>query len=212
MMLIESTPMIHRLRLLPDNPHAGSPARPYIVAITGHRNLGSAEACRFVRIASGELLEQQRRAHPAGVVALSGLAEGADSIFAEEALRLGLPLEGVIACQGLIEDFAPGPARERYLSLCARSRALYQLPFRARSVQAYIALGQRLVEACDLLIAAWNGLPPVDAGGTGGVVAYARACGRPVIHIHTTSYMISTMQDRVSLLPRAAENSAETGA
>lgn len=182
--------------LLPD---ARLAARPYVVAITGHRDLGSATAHDFVRATLRDLLRQIGASHPEGLLAISGLAEGADTIFAEEALRLGLPLEGVIAYEGLIEDFAPGPARSCYLNLRAQSRALHLLPFATRSVAAYTALGQRLVDCCDLLIAAWNGLPPVDAGGTGGVVAYASASGRPVMHIHTTRYTISALTERGSL-------------
>lgn len=167
------------------------PLKPYVIAVTGHRDLHTATTQQFVQDTFKCLLQQLHVEHPEGTLALSGLAEGADTLFAEEVLRLELPLEGVIAFDGLIEDFAPGSARNRYLNLCAQSQALHLLPFRSRSVQAYIALGRRLVQSCDLLIAAWNGLPPVDEGGTGGVVSYALRCGRPVIHIHTSDHTIS---------------------
>jgi hypothetical protein len=191
---LEQSKAMEDCLLLPQAPQGRLAARPYVIAVTGHRDLCSTATRRFVRVAFGDLLQHLRQEHPEGVIALSGFAEGADTLFAEEALRLGLPLEGVIAYAGLIEDFAPGPSRERYLGLCARSRALHQLPFAARSVQAYAALGQRLVEACDLLIAAWDGRPPVDAGGTGGVVGYALSCGRPIIHIHTARHEIAALQ------------------
>ncbi|NTV62595.1 MAG: hypothetical protein HGA65_03530 [Oscillochloris sp.] len=167
--------------------------RPYTIAVTGHRNLQTIAAQRFVQESFRDLLEQLRQLHPEGLVALSGLAEGTDTLFADEVLRLGLPLEGVIASTDLIEDFAPGPARDHYLYLRDQSQVLHQLPYAERSAQAYTALGYRLVACCDLLIAAWNGLPPVDSGGTGGVVAYALHRGCPVIHIHTLNYTIARL-------------------
>jgi hypothetical protein len=113
------------------------------------------------------------------------LAEGADVLFAESALANGIALESCLACADVIENFAPGVQRDQHLALRARSRHIHRLPFTERSNAAYMALGRWLVDSCDLLVAAWNGLPAVAEGGTGDVVAYARSRGRPVIHIHT---------------------------
>lgn len=123
-------------------------------------------------------------------MALSGLAEGADTIFAEQAIALGISLDAIIAYRDLIADFSPGSSRARHLHLCALSRALHMLPFSERSVEAYSALGRQLVNSCDLLVEAWNGLPPIDEGGTSAVVSYAHMIGRPVIHVHTLQQTI----------------------
>jgi hypothetical protein len=48
-----------------------------------------------------------------------------------------------------------------------------------------MALGRWLVDSCDVLVAAWSGLPAAAEGGTGDVAAYARAVGRRGVHIHT---------------------------
>jgi hypothetical protein len=162
----------------------------YRIAVTGHRNLGDSDTVQFVTHAFQLLLAQAQQAHPAGVVALFGVAAGADMLFAEAALALGIPLDAVIAYEGFIADFPPGPLREHYLHLLARCRTVSTLPFRQRSDAAYMAVGCRLADTCDLLLAAWNGQPAAGHGGTGDVVAYARQIGRPVIHVDTTGHSI----------------------
>lgn len=164
--------------------------RPYRVAVTGHRYLGGQSTVQFVAHTFHTLLAQAQRDHPAGVVALFGVAEGADMLFAEAAIDLGIPLNAIIAYEGFVEDFPPGPLRERYQYLLARCRNVATLPFTRRSDAAYMAAGRWLVSNCDLLLAAWNGQPAAGPGGTGDVVAYARRMNRPVIHIHTTGHVV----------------------
>lgn len=165
----------------------GRAAQPpaFRVAVTGHQRLGDEETVAFVRRSFGAELARLRDAHPRGVTALSGLAAGADTLFAEVALRGGLALEVCLAAPDIAENFAAGPERERFLTLCALSRRIHRLDYPARGNAAYMALGRWLVDSSDLLIAAWNGLPAAAEGGTADVVAYARLRGRPVVHIHT---------------------------
>jgi hypothetical protein len=159
--------------------------RPLFVAVTGHCALGDDVTIAFVTQAFTALLLEIKATQPAGVVALSGLAPGADTIFAEVALTLAIPLEACIAATNVIEKYAPGPEREQHFRLRQASQHVHTLPFTERCGQAYLALGYWLVHSCDLLIAAWHGRPAAKPGGTGDVVAYARTQGRPVIHIHT---------------------------
>lgn len=168
-------------------------AKLYRIAVTGHRNLGDKATVQFVAQAFQNLLAQAKREHPNEVVALSGLAEGADTLFSEIALQLGVPVDAVIAYQGFIEDFAPGSARERYQKLLAQCQAVHQLPYPRRSDEAYLAVGHWLVAHCDLLVAAWNGRPAAGKGGTGDVVVYAKQQRRPVQHLHTIKHLIQNI-------------------
>lgn len=168
--------------------------RPFCVAVTGHWNLGDAATIAFVAHAFGLLLAQIGRDHPEGVVALSGLALGADTLFAEAALALGIPLEVCIANRAVIAKYAPGPERDQHMRLRARSRVVHELPYTDRSAESYLALGRWLVASCDMLMAAWNGEPPAKPGGTGDVVAMALADGRPVLHIHTVARTIGWLK------------------
>lgn len=129
-------------------------------------------------------------------MALSGLAAGSDTIFAETALAYDIPLEACLACAEIAENFTSGPERERFYNLLACSRRVHRLPFMERSNAAYMALGRWLVDSSDLLIAVWNGLPAVAPGGTGDVVAYARQRGRTVIHVNPVEKKITLLGDR----------------
>jgi hypothetical protein len=166
----------------------------YRIAVTGHRNLGDQATVQFVTEAFHTLLAKEQREHPGGIIALSGLAEGSDMLFAETALELGIPLEGVIAYEGFENDFEPGPARERYYRLLKRCQVIHQLPFDTRSDDAYTAVGQWLVDSSDLVVAAWNGEPAAGKGGTGDVVSYAMREGRPVIQVHTIKHLVKTLE------------------
>lgn len=172
-------------------PVARAARQTIAVAVTGHCQIGDAATTHFVLQALDAILKRLRDAYPGGIVALSGLAAGADTIFAETALALDIPLEACLACAEIAANFAPGPERERFFELVARSRRVHRLPFIKRSNTAYMALGHWLVDSSDLLIAVWNGLPAVAFGGTGDVVACALKRGRPVIHVHTVQKKIS---------------------
>ena len=158
--------------------------RSLVVAVTGHAHLGDPASIDFVARAFKRLLGRLQRQQNGPVVALSGLSAGADTLFAEAALACGWTLDVCIAATKVVENFPPGPERDQHLRLRAHSRRMIELPFARRSNGAYMAMGYWLVDTCDLLIAAWNGRPAAALGGTGDVVAYAQAEGRPIIHVH----------------------------
>jgi hypothetical protein len=162
----------------------------YRVAVTGHRALRSQETIYFVRRAFQTQLSHLQRVHSEGLIAISGLAEGADTIFAQVAIALHIPLDTIAAYAGQLMDFPPGAVRDEYIRLCACSRSIHTLPFSRRSNEAYMAMGYKLVDSCDLLVAAWDGLPARAKGGTGDVVAYALLQRRPIVHIHTVHHAI----------------------
>ena len=172
-------------------------AKHYRIAVTGHRNLVNESTAQFVRRCFITILTRAKQEHPEGVIALSGLAEGTDSLFAEIALQLSIPVEAVIAYKNFFNDFAPGPARKRYRHLLLQCQAVHQLPYRQRSDEAYLAAGNWLVNHSDLLVAAWNGQPAEGKGGTGDVVYYALQRQRPIEHIHTTEFIIEHLKPTI---------------
>src|SRR5512139_444809 len=71
-------------------------AVPLVVAVTGHRDLVPAEI-PFIRSRVRDCLFSLRYEYPSRIiVVMSALAEGADRLVAEEALKLGLPLSVVL--------------------------------------------------------------------------------------------------------------------
>lgn len=168
------------------------------VAVTGHQQLGDSSSEAFVRTAFDALCAMIGQ-HVPDITIYSGLAAGADTLFAESALAHNLRLEAVFAAADIAENFALGPVRDRFNHLCQRSTAIHRLPFASRSEHAYLVLGQWLVDHSDLLIAAWNGLPAVGMGGTGDVVAYAQQQGCPVIHVHPGERRVALLDNGVAV-------------
>lgn len=162
------------------------------LGVTGHQELGGVETEAFLAQTFGSFLGElrQRRLVP---IILSGLAAGADTLFAELALARGCVLEVCLASDDIEANFAPGLPRERFYALCRQSRIIHRLPFVERSNTAYMALGRWLGDNCDLLVAAWNGRPAVAEGGTGDVVDYALGQCKPVLHLHTRSHQLIIM-------------------
>ena len=73
--------------------------------------------------------------------------------------------------------------------LLARADRVEVLTALGSDEEAYMAAGRRVVDEADYIIAIWDGLPAAGLGGTGDVVAYARA-GKRVIHVNPTTTVV----------------------
>ncbi len=124
------------------------------------------------------------------VVAVSALAEGADTIFAEAALSTDVPLEIVRPFRRYEDEFPTERSRTRYRALVAAARRETQLPFAACSPRAYEAAMRWVTDACDVLVAAWDGAPPRSVGGTAGAVRYAESIGRRIVHLDVVAHRV----------------------
>ncbi len=127
---------------------------------------------------------------------ISPLAEGADRLFAEEALTVGY----AICCpmpffeEDFERDFVASAAEEpdsleRFHRLLDRARqgpGLMKFEMdgdRADPARAYAAAGSVVVNQSDLLVVVWDGRPPDGPGGTYGTLREALACGVPVVWV-----------------------------
>ena len=154
------------------------------IGVSGHQQLGDRATLDFVREQfRAFLLSYQQQGFD--LVLYAALAMGADQLFVQTALEEGIPFEAVIPCAYYEAIFPSDDAREVYQQLLHRAQALHQLPADVCSDDAYLAAGEWLVDHCDLIMLAWNGLPPKGRGGTGDVASYARLRKRPFIHLHT---------------------------
>jgi hypothetical protein len=160
------------------------------VGVTGHRKLGADPLTSwYVTAQCVRLLDRLgdlARLRPAELVAYSALAVGADQLFAQAALGLGLPVVGVLPFADYPADFK-GADRERFDDLLRRCRSIERLPPKRRSSRAYFAGGKWVVDAVDYLVAVWDGRPAAGTGGTADVVVYAEKKGRPVFRIDPTA-------------------------
>lgn len=144
------------------------------IAVTGHVNLTSDSTDLVAQAISGALVGKE------GLVGISCLAQGADSIFAEQVLNAGGYLEAVIPSADYRErKVKPGQAQQ-FDALIARASRVDVLPFAEANRDAYEAANERMLASCDELLAVWDGQGSVDKGGTAEVVFLARTRGIPV--------------------------------
>lgn len=159
------------------------------IGIVGHRYLANFETIAFVADRSLALLKQAKAEHR-DVVALSGIAEGADTLFAEAALKLSIPLEIVRPFANYAIDFETPEARKRYEALRVAARHELSLTYEERSNVAYEAAMNWIVNQSDLLLVAWDGLPAEGAGGTGDAVKQAGQLNKHWLHLDVTDLSV----------------------
>jgi hypothetical protein len=178
------------------------PRLAFRVGVTGHRNLYP-WTCRELRPRVRAKLEQiehlaqqtatQARNYydddvPAILRAISPLAEGADRLFAEEALDLGYELECPLPfhCQEYRNDFRDEASKRQFDRLLARAGAVFELDgSREDAPAAYNLVGELVLDQCDMLLAIWDGNDAKGAGGTADVVAKTKE-RVPVVWLHTS--------------------------
>lgn len=159
------------------------------IGIVGHRYLANVETIAFVANQSLAALKRAQAEH-SDVVALSAIAEGSDTLFAEAALTLAIPLEIVRPFAEYAADFETLSAKRRYEELRAAARREVKLPHEDRSDVAYEAAMNWIVTRSDLLLLAWDGLPAGGAGGTGDAVKQAVQLNRPWLHLDVTDLSV----------------------
>jgi len=152
------------------------------VGVVGHRWLEDVATSAFVASQCHAYLRSvSADARP--VVALSALAAGSDTLFAQAAVALGIPLAAVRPFDSYADDFSTATARHAYGELWSRAERQVPLAYRSRSEEAYRAAMRWVAERSDVLLAIWDGRPTAQTGGTADTVAHARALGRRILHI-----------------------------
>ncbi len=161
-------------------------AVPLIVAVTGHRDLVAREI-PGIRDRVDEFLTGLREEYPdRGVSVMSSLAEGADQLVAEQAVKLDIPLIVPLPMtrELYVKDFDSVTVREKFDFLSSRAAETYELPVTpgntlesisdygaARDLQ-YAQLGVFLCAHCHILLALWDGKDNGQLGGTAQVIRF----------------------------------------
>ncbi|GAA0937424.1 MULTISPECIES: hypothetical protein [Streptomyces violaceusniger group] len=147
------------------------------IAVTGHMDLTDAS----VPLVRGELDRLLAAYDPAGLVGVSCVAKGGDSVFADAVLAVGGRLVVVIPSR----DYRQAKVRPDHAAtfdrLVAAADEVLVMPHETANRQAYEAANAVLLERADRLMAVWDGRPPSGkGGGTADVVGQARGAGVPV--------------------------------
>lgn len=160
------------------------------LGIVGHRYLANTEALSFVAENVFAILKHLQAEH-ANLRVISAIAEGADTIFAEAAVELNIPLEIVRPFEEYSMDFTTPSAKQRYerLRSCACSETI--LAHAGRSTAAYLAGMYWIVDNCSLVVAVWDGSHAKGSGGTGDAIERARLMNRDWIHLDVANLSVA---------------------
>ncbi|MGH7994745.1 MAG: hypothetical protein ACREFX_00160, partial [Opitutaceae bacterium] len=158
----------------------------HVVGFTGHRQVDNAAG---LEQALHQALAKLKSEPGVEWLALSSVAVGGDMIFARSALALGFGWEAMLPLPPaeFRHDFEEGDWRvvQGLLAEAEQVRVLSQRPERD---EAYLDCGMETVNACDVLLAVWDGEPARGRGGTAEIVAYARELGRPLIVVDARTF------------------------
>jgi len=188
-------------------------AVPFIVAVTGHRDLVPDEI-PLLRSRVRDCLFSLRYEYPSRIiVVMSSLADGADRIVAEEALQLGMPLSVVLPMPRVLyeEDFTPESLLQ-FTALCDSAAEIFELPLlpgaTARSVaesgpnraRQYAQVGVFLCAHCHVLLALWDGKDSELMGGTAATVRFHHHDVMPGYTPRVTSSKLNLTEDESDLV------------
>ena len=174
------------------------------IGVTGHRKLKNIALLRTtIRKILDHILEMHSTSHnpKPKLCVLTPLAEGADRLVAEEALkreedavlRVILPLTR----SDYVQDFPTQESRDEFNRFMEKASSIVELrkrpleneypPERLKEgrIKAYVEAGKFVVNHCDVLIALWDGKVARGKGGTAHTVAYAKQKNRPIYIINT---------------------------
>jgi hypothetical protein len=152
------------------------------IGVTGHRFLAEIEK---LRKGIDQALDRIDLSYPGSSwLILSSLSEGADRLVVERVLdkkpasRLVVPLP--LPVSDYLQDFATQESREVFLRLLGQAAEVIPPPPVSLRNAGYRAAGLYVLEACEVLIALWDGQRAQGTGGTAEIVAAARQTGRPL--------------------------------
>jgi 8-oxo-dGTP pyrophosphatase MutT (NUDIX family) len=168
---------------------------PFVIGVGGHQQLGDEKTQQFVREQFRTILAsyQQRESR---LVLYSALALGTDQLVVHIALELGVPIEIVLPCAEYAAIFSSEAEKRVYYRLLHAAQTIHQLPAQACSDDAFLTAEQWIIDRSDLVILAWNGLPPRGRSGTGDMASYARFVGCPFIHIDTQKHLVNAYGEK----------------
>lgn len=166
------------------------------VGAVGHRNLADPEAVRAAVDAIVDRLAATLAAGdgpPVAWTVVTPAAKGADRIVAQSVLdrceSAQIEIITPFAIDEYRRDFDTADDRAAFDALAERAQTIAQRNADAPPTDmtercvGYLDAGRAVVDACEVLIAIWDGQPARGVGGTGDAVAYAASLGRLVLCI-----------------------------
>ncbi len=153
----------------------------HVVGFTGHRQLkDAAHAGAWLQ----QAMETLRNEGTGEWIGVSSAAAGSDLLFARQVRAAGLAWQAMLPFPPaeFQKDFAP-EAWPEVAALLAEAETLTVMTPGGSREEAYLDCGVETVNACDVLVALWDGEPARGRGGTADVVTFARELGKPLVVI-----------------------------
>ncbi|MGC9318405.1 MAG: hypothetical protein ACP5KN_10295 [Armatimonadota bacterium] len=153
------------------------------VGVTGHRFLAEVER---LRASVERALDEVETAFPdRKLMVISPLAEGADRLVAEAALKRGAELMVPLPLpkDDYMTDFETEQSKRQFLALLEEAAEVTELPRIEERDRAYAQVGEWVLDHSDALIAIWDGQAAQGTGGTADIAGRALDRGMPVLHI-----------------------------
>lgn len=148
------------------------------VAFTGHRpdKLGGYNNVCMQRWVSFLLEDTLEALKPH--LAYCGMALGVDTWAAQTCIKLGIPFVAAIPFRGQ-ESQWPEASQQQYKDLLSKASSVTVCchgDYHKRKMQVR---NEYMVNACDVLIAVWDGSP----GGTANCIRYAQSRDKQIVYI-----------------------------
>jgi len=188
------------------------------IGVTGHRTLIDEDRLRRDVDSILRRLDELVGDAPHCYIVASPLAEGADRLVARQVLAWPAPspelspkLEAVLPLpvEDYLEDFDSEASRQEFLQLLDLAHRQIILSEQPGRPEAYLHVGEMIVNECDVLIAIWDGRPAAGLGGTGDIVAYARRLGRWLFWIHDEQSGEISEENRPEILQQTLQHLTE---
>ncbi|WP_221032704.1 hypothetical protein [Actomonas aquatica] len=157
----------------------------HMVGFTGHRFVVDDA---MIAMAIGRELEALNELSAGDWNAISSAAEGTDQMFAREAMERGMAWSAVLPLDPA--EFKRDFSEEKWAeveTLLQQAQGTRVIESNGTREEAYMDCGLETVNACDVLIAVWDGQEARGLGGTADVVSYAAELKTPTIIIDARS-------------------------
>lgn len=172
--------------------------KAYKIGAIGHRQLDD-QSKHYVQLCCHMILSTLSNKH-SSIKAVSAIAEGADSLFAQTAISMGIQLESVIPFKEFVSDFQEEESHERYQVLRRGSEVESRVNLSDRSGSAYRKSMEWVIFKSNIIIAIWDGKEAGSIGGTWEAICLCRKLKKKFIHIDiTTSSMDIYLNDNIKL-------------
>jgi len=154
------------------------------IGVTGHRILTNQEK---IKAGIEQVIDRLILSYPETEWEIvSALAEGADCLFVEEAMKqLHAKLIAVLplSVSEYLQEFHDPSGKSTFEVLLSNAENIVRIEQKTSREESYLEAGRYIVDHCDILVAIWDGKKAQGIGGTGDIVELARQRSLPLAWI-----------------------------